>query len=589
MSRSQPLAKLTTNAGETDLESLLSNDAVFVIPYFQRPYRWKPEKVQRLQDDLLNLVDESADVHFLGAVIIHGRRGNPSDPKFYEVIDGQQRITTVFLFICAIIKVMSKHGLHDDAAGLFSKYIAITRQTGLSSNSRLYSCKDDRAQLNSVIRDLLTDQALLAKIPHFNYVDLPVAGQSSKGPLQRNYRAAVRFVEQQAKEQPDLARVHALLDALVGRCTVVQIDVSDPASGPKIFDSLNSAQEPMTIGDLVRNEIFSRVANSHPEQIETIDAQFWQPFANGFKIDDKTNLFDEYFFPFGLIENPNLRKTEVYAKLREKWKTLQSPEQIIRSLERYQQAFLDLKTDENRQRLSPSLCRRFGRLYRAKAPTSTFPFLMQLSNALRDGQIGESDGGKILDVLESFLVRRAICGHEPTGLHAVFKRLWQDCDGRPTSEGVIARIRGHTTVTWPRDEEVRESICSRPLYEAGIVTHLLYSWCESVEGELPEFSDELQIEHVLPQSPDAEWFTQGFSRESFETQLHLLANLLLLTQPLNASLSNRPYAEKRRHYDEDASFKATREFAREFTAWTPADISRRSQTLADWAVTQWKY
>jgi hypothetical protein len=589
MSPSQPLAKLTTNAGETDLESLLSNDAVFVIPYFQRPYRWKPEKVQRLQGDLLNLIDGSSDVHFLGAVIIHGRRGNPSDPRFYEVIDGQQRITTVFLFICAIIKVMCRHGLHEAAAGLFSKYVAITRQVQLSSNSRLHSCKDDRAQLNEVIRDLLGDPALLSRIPHFSFVPLPVASQSARGKLERNYRLAVRFFEQQANEEPELARVHALLDAIVGRCTVVQIDVSDPASGPKIFDSLNSGQEPMTIGDLVRNEIFSRVANSRPEAIEAIDQQYWQPFASRFKIDEKTNLFDEYFFPFGLIEDPNLRKTEVYSKLREKWKSVSSPELIIGSLERFQAAFLDLKTSDNRQGLSAALSLQFARLRRAKAPSSTFPFLMPLSNSLRDGVVSESEGVEILRVMESFLTRRAICGHEPTGLHAVFKRLWQDCDGRPTAGGITERIKGHSTVVWPSDQDVRESLKSRPLYGTGIVRHLLYSWCEHVGGELPVFTDSLQIEHVLPQSPDAEWFEQGFSRASYEDYKDLFANLVLLTQPLNAGLGNRPYSEKRACFVTDAGFKATREFGMQNENWTPRELDRRSHALADWAVERWPH
>jgi hypothetical protein len=587
--RTQQLTKLTTNAGETDLESLLSNDVVFVIPYFQRPYRWKPDKIQKLQDDLLSLVEGSSDVHFLGAVIIHGRRGNPSDPKFYEVIDGQQRITTVFLFICAIIKVMCRHGLHDAAAGLFSKYIAITRQTQLPSNSRLHSCKDDRAQLNAVIRDLLDDEELAARLAHFSFVELPIADPSAKGRLRNNYRAAVRFIEQQAEEEPELRRVHEILDALVGRCTVVQIDVSDPASGPKIFDSLNSNQEPMTIGDLVRNEIFSRVANSRPEAIEAIDAQAWQPFANRFKVEEGISLFDEYFFPFGLIEDPNLRKTEVYAKLREKWKAFSSPEQIIRSLETYQAAFLDLKTDKNRQGLPTTLSGRFARLYRVRAPTSTFPFLMQFSNAARDRLLSEAEGVKILDVLESFLVRRAICGHEPTGLHAVFKRLWQDCGGLPTAETVIAKIREHTTVTWPGDSDVVKSVCSRPLYGTGVAPHVLFSWCEHVGGELPAFSSRLEIEHILPQNPDPDWYEQGFTKDGLEAHLNVLPNLLLLTSPLNATLSNRPYSEKRPIYIEDAGFKATREFGRTFETWTPEDLRRRGDVMAAWAVKRWPY
>ena len=100
--------KLTNSADETNLGSLLSGDSVFTIPYFQRPYKWKSDRLQQLQDDVLQLVDEASDNHFLGAVIIHGRHSNPSDPDVYEGIDGQQRITTAFIYLCAVVKTLAR-------------------------------------------------------------------------------------------------------------------------------------------------------------------------------------------------------------------------------------------------------------------------------------------------------------------------------------------------------------------------------------------------------------------------------------------------------------------------------------------------
>ena len=91
-------ARLTNSSDETDLTTLLSGDNVFAIPYFQRPYKWKPDRLKQLNRDLLSIVDQN-DTHFLGAVIVHGRRTNPSDPKVYEVIDGQQRLATIFVYL----------------------------------------------------------------------------------------------------------------------------------------------------------------------------------------------------------------------------------------------------------------------------------------------------------------------------------------------------------------------------------------------------------------------------------------------------------------------------------------------------------
>lgn len=81
--------RLTNNSDETDIAALISGDTVFSIPYFQRAYKWKPERLKQLESDILGIVD-TEELHFLGAVILHGRHRNPSDPGVFEVIDGQQ-------------------------------------------------------------------------------------------------------------------------------------------------------------------------------------------------------------------------------------------------------------------------------------------------------------------------------------------------------------------------------------------------------------------------------------------------------------------------------------------------------------------
>ena len=295
--------RLTNSADETELATLLSGDTVFTIPYFQRAYKWRIERLDQLNRDLLTLVDGSSDFHFLGAIIIHGRRTNPSDPDVYEVIDGQQRITTVFLYLCAIVRTLCKHGQVAEAAGLFLKYLVIARDTPLVSNSKLQPCKDDRAQLNYVLDDLMSVKDFAERVAPFKYKPLPATGLE-RGRLRSNYRASLRFLNEQV-EKEGVERLNALFKSLLGQMSVVQIDVWDPTNGPKIFDSLNSHQEPMTTGDLVRNEIFKKVANEHPDTIESIDQRSWQPFYNKFKVDEGS-LFDSYFFPYGLISRSKL-------------------------------------------------------------------------------------------------------------------------------------------------------------------------------------------------------------------------------------------------------------------------------------------
>ncbi len=585
--------RLTNSSEETELARLLSADAVFSIPYFQRSYKWGLDKLRQLQEDLLSVVD-TGDSHFLGAVIVYGRQANPADPSVYEVIDGQQRTTTVFLFICAIVRCLcqcarrlgrdedaEQNRLYGEAQGLLQRYLAIGRETNLLSNSKLHCCKEDRAQLNRVFEDVLSDRAFADRLTGFRYNPLPASGQAN-GRLWSNYLASRRFLDRQVDSE-GVERLRDIYKALLESMSVVQIVVRNPTDGPKIFDSLNSRQEPMTIGDLVRNEIFSRFASSRPDDIEAIDRRSWQPFYSKFR-DDETNLFDAYFFPYGLVQDPNVRKSEVYESLRSQWRSIDDPEAIVAELSQYQDAFLDVCRGTNGQNHPEAVHQAFARLHRAKAPSSTYPFLMQLSNAATDGRVSAESAIAVLQLVESFLVRRALCGHEPTGLHAVFKRLWADCDGSPNAGNVEQVIRGHRTVAWPSAEDVINAIANRPLYGSSITQYVLVEWNRYVGGDQP--AEQPWVEHVLPEQPADEWWNV-FGRDQHGRMKDLLANLLPLSSAMNRELGNKAYSIKRPIYRDDSGFKAARRFADEHEEWTPAKLEERSQMLADWAVERW--
>lgn len=576
--------RLTNSTDETEIANLISGDNVFTIPYFQRAYKWKTERLKQLEKDILSIVDsEGEETHFLGAVIIHGRRSNPSEPDVHDVIDGQQRITTVFVYLCAIVKTLCELDEMGEAAGLFQKYLVIGRDTSLPSNVKLHSCKDDRAQLNFVFADLLMNEKFKEKLGNFKLKPLPTTGED-RGTLRNNYRSALRFLKDQV-EQGGVDRVRAIYKAILDSMSVVQIDVWDPTNGPKIFDSLNSRQEPMTIGDLVRNEIFSKVANEHPDTIEQIDATHWQPFYHTFHQNGQ-NLFDAYFFPYGLIQDSNLKKSEVYGSLKKAWQHTKDPAEIIKELATYQNAFIDIESGTNLQQHSKSVATVFKNLHSAGAPSSTYPFLMQLSNALKQETISVKDGLEVLAIIESFLVRRSICGHEPTGLHAVFKKLWDDCNGKPTKKSVTDRIREHKTVAWPGAEDLKREIQRRPLYGSGITKYLLLENDRSLGGDQP--TNVPWIEHILPEKPVAEWF-QDFTREEHESLKDLLANLIPLSMEMNIGLSNDRYEVKKESYENDSMFKSARKLAQAHSSWTPAAVAKRGQQLAEWAATRWAF
>ena len=184
-----------------------------------------------------------------------------------------------------------------------------------------------------------------------------------------------------------------------------------------------------------------------------------------------------------------------------------------------------------------------------------------------------------------FLVRRAILGYEPTGLHALFKSLWADL-AELTPKGFADVVTSKSTIQWPTDTEVRAAIKTRSLAKAKICGFLLQEYDRSLPGDFVD--DVPTIEHILPQSYDVEGpWADTFTRDEHKKVKDILANLVPLSTPLNSSLQAGGYAVKRDRYLRESKFVTPRHLAHTFDKWTPPDLETRSELLADWAVQTW--
>lgn len=315
-----------------------------------------------------------------------------------------------------------------------------------------------------------------------------------------------------------------------------------------------------------------------------MDTHTWQPFYERFKISDTTTLFEAYFFPYGLIQNSNLNKSQVYGYLRKEWEKHEDPAEIITKLASYQDAFLDLMTGSNRQGLPQEAADAVKRFKDFGFPASALPFLMQLTKGMADGTVELHVGVEILARIEAFLIRRALCGIEPTGLHAVFRRLWEDTKEDRCADAVAAKIKEKSTVTWPDDEFVARSIRARPLYGSSVAPFVIRQYDEGLGGDVP--NNISWIEHVLPRNPDASW-DDKFEKEQRPKLTNLWANLIPLSASMNVELANGPYSKKRSVYEADAMFKSARKFAQDHSDWTLEELEKRSEKLIIWALSRW--
>jgi len=160
--------KITTSQNETSFGEMLSNNRQFAIPPFQRPYTWKKKNFVQLQEDLEGMLDGQEDVHFMGAIIMDRRLGGTTDLDTYEVIDGQQRITTIYLTVCASVSLLLKHEWADTAASLAAKYLFATDKGYFVP--KVSPSMTDRHDLNQILGGLLVEG--LAESPQLKVFEL---------------------------------------------------------------------------------------------------------------------------------------------------------------------------------------------------------------------------------------------------------------------------------------------------------------------------------------------------------------------------------------------------------------------------------
>ncbi len=221
--------------------------------------------------------------------------------------------------------------------------------------------------------------------------------------------------------------------------------------------------------------------------------------------------------------------------------------------------------------------------------TVAYPFLLPVYADFARGEITADQLCGVLDVLETFVVRRFVCAVPSNGLNKVFPPLYQQVKKQPEL------VEGTKTIlaerNCPRDDSFRDRLDSAQLYgtgERGKKTSLILSRLETALGH-KELVDPgaLTIEHVMPQTL-TDWWKDHLGESWEETHdqlLHTLGNLTLTSY--NSELSNRPYPDKRATFA-SSHVELNRYFA-EVEHWNEGEIQRRADALTDLALTVWPY
>ncbi|MGW9684303.1 DUF262 domain-containing protein [Flagellimonas sp. 2504JD1-5] len=567
--------KITDNTHEMSFHELFSQSTQVQIPLFQREYVWTEKQLKRMIEEIDVIVEGEDSNRFLGAIIAVRRNANPSEPQPYEIVDGQQRLSTLYLFVLAAAYVAARNKEDDYARGLINTNLMIDWwQNGV--NTKLVPSFADRNQFCQAFQVLINTGnmsdwlGVKAKLPEKSGLD--------KGRYLAQFNRIKSFLQKRFKEY-GINHLKEIVTTAQTKLTFVFILLKDPSNATTVFEGLNDPGIPIGIGDLVRNEVFSKISDQ-PDKAQSIHRDVWLPFRN--KLGPN---FDNYFFPYAIIQESSIKNADLFRGLRKIWGETKEPEEIISQLEEYTVPYLAISAGLYPKNYNKDVKAGLEKLVRAKSPTSIYPFVMRLLKGYQEGSVSEKNTGDCLRVLESFLVRRALCGIEPTGLLVLFRTAWNVMKGIPTKENLESTIKRRNTIEWPDDQRFETSILTRNIYSSSICKYALLEYEASLGSDIPE--NDFWIEHVMPQSLTKEW-KEVITPEDHQNVLHTWGNLVPLTKEMNKGVSRSVFDKKKVQFEKHSVFATARSIAKEFDEWNKEVIMERSKKISKWALKRWE-
>jgi len=539
-------------AAETRLQALIEGTKQYVVPLFQRAYSWEKKEWEMLWNDLAELCEtETSRTHFIGSMVTMPVPSGPEGVAKFLLIDGQQRITTIFILL-TLLRDRAKSNGQEELAAEINDTLLINRFKKGLDYYKLQPTQVDRTAFQNIIH-------AKAEETHDKF-----------------YGAYQFFDKQIRRTGLDEQTLKQVITTNLSMVSIILGQEDDPYL---VFESLNAKGRPLTQADLIRNYFFMKIP-SHEQ--EAVYACYWKPMQEALK-EDLTEYIRHYLMKDGII----VKQGDIYRVLKERilegnpLKHLQA----LAQFSHYYQKILNPALEEN------SIVKRALSRVKQLEVTTSYPFLLNCYHDYTQKTISANEFVAILKVLENFIIRRFVCNVAVNGLNKIFPLLYGQIISKETTNFVSGLKSALQTKNYPKDTEFRERLLNAKLYGNGdraIKTRLILEAIEeSYENKERIDFAHISVEHIMPQKLTDSWKKSlGDDWETtHELLLHTLGNLTLTKY--NSELSNNTFAEKREQLRE--SHLDINRYVTQQSTWTAEDIEERAEMLADVALSIWPY
>ena len=591
----------------------------YVVPLFQRPYVWaRDDQWIPLWEDIetkateLSENDRDISSHFLGAAVIRKLDTYGRQVTAFEIIDGQQRLTTLQVLLIAFRDYLKSIAFEDYDRDLER----LTTNTGLRADEneqyKVWPTTSDRIIFEAVfsaenpadLRKRVTEKKIGSSLLGDAYTFF--FGKIKEYVIYGETEEEIESPAYDEQSEVAVSRIESLMEALRRHLEIVIIELERGDDPQIIFETLNARGVPLLASDLIRNFVFLEASGETPDEIQRLYNQYWLMFDDyekgqagfwkekerqGRLIRQRIDVFMSYYLTSKIVQD--IKITHVFQAFQRWWNRLRaetgvSVEDILKDIQRAAQIYVSLNMGEANSRLNV-----FVQRLKIMDVGTLYPVIVYLLNERADTEPAELD--KIWTDLESYFVRRMICGLTTKAYNRTVMTILRDLRrsstiDRAVVQGILAGFQGDTA-SWPSDEKIWTAWQTSPLYKK-LSRARIQLILEAIDLELQSNKQEqfhikhaLTIEHIYPQNPAPEFW------ESLEdsTIIHTMGNLTLLTGALNSSVSNGAFINKRAEIAKQSRLRlnsAFQDLAGQ-TTWGVSDIASRAETLFEYAKKIW--
>lgn len=570
------------SASKEKLLSYFQNNYQFEIPFFQRGYVWDEENWELLHEHIEAEVDahrkKEVSEHFIGTIITKPLLQDGFGSQLLELIDGQQRLTTIAIILKA---------LADTATGEYPKLQSSLR------NFLLFADTQDNTYLR--IKHSKVDG------PYFEEV-MRATDFKSVSSADNNINQAYRYFVEKFVGLSDEQR-DTYANVILHNLPVIAMFLGENDDEQEIFDTINSLGVRLTTAELLKNFLFREddlrdLYKTHWYELfeeEEEEMKFWGTTKSAGRV-KRTNL-ELLLYSVLIIETgTDVRIDKLFAQYKAwlKGKSVDAKKAFLNRLKDHAETYRAFPGEEELAQLTFSdTDRRLFHVIDFLEITTIYPLLLFLYEQVKD----DTKRTSMLAMLECYLVRRLVCKLTSKNYNRSFIQLMAElrASGAVDDTALKTILTGYTEDTnrLPEDTEFRKAFGDSILYNAHALEVLFLIALKQIN---PRMSDRnvlsasgFSLEHMMPKKWKEHWSKGGMTKDDEwerARRLRTLGNLTLVTQSMNSTMRNSSWVKKRKLLRTHSMLNITTDYL-ELETWDESTIQSRADDLSKIALEVW--